>query len=359
MNLFDKLTEEQKQSLKNGVIQISGRYMNRTALGIVDAMVQLYPKATFEELKQMLPDTINPSAPVNFKSLFKPHTERDYGVIQPGSIREECAAQGLDVKNSHFVEPEEVFRSADGVEILVTKAWESKDSETGQHDLQNLINHVAPYGVRVVEYEKGMVFNKGGYSLDVINPAFLAELHNPKKKKSFPWWILFLLLVLIGGVIFFLMNKKKPEVVVPPPAPVKVEPKPEGVQGEIEQLKEDVAAGVDVSNRSVVFQDIFFNYNSAQFTSDSEGNLNAALKLMNDMPELNVDVIGHTSKEGLETQNQILSKMRADAVKNWLIAKGVDGKRITTSGKGSSEPIADNTTEENREKNRRIQFVIK
>ena len=359
MNVFEKLSETQRQSLKTGVIQVSGRYMNRTALGIVDAMVQLYPKATFEELKQMLPDTINPSAPVNFKSIFKPYSERDYGVIQPGSIREEFAAQGFDIQASHFVEPEEVFRSADGVEILVSKAWESKDSETGQHDLQNLINHVAQYGVRVVEYEKGKPFNKGSYSLEVVNPVLLEEIQNPKKK-SFPWWILLLLLALIGGLVFFFMNKKKQEVVVPPPAPVKVEePKQEGVQGEIAQLKEDVAAGVDVSNRSVVFQDIFFKYNSAEFKAESEADLGAALSLMNEMPQLNVEVIGHTSNEGLEKQNQILSVLRAEAVKKWLLAKGVDAKRITTSGKGSSEPVVDNATEENREKNRRIQFVIK
>jgi hypothetical protein len=44
--------------------------MNRTALGIVDAIITLYPKATFAELKEMLPDNINHSAPKNFKSLF-------------------------------------------------------------------------------------------------------------------------------------------------------------------------------------------------------------------------------------------------------------------------------------------------
>ncbi|MFN5912066.1 MAG: hypothetical protein ACK45H_12075, partial [Bacteroidota bacterium] len=147
LRVISKLSESERQALKKGVIEVSGRHMNRTALGIVDAMIQLYPKATFAELKEMMPDTLNPAAPKNYRSLFKPYTERLYGVIQPGSIRQECQEQELDINASHFTEESEIFRSADGVEILVSKTWESSDTETGQHDLQTLINHVEQYGV--------------------------------------------------------------------------------------------------------------------------------------------------------------------------------------------------------------------
>jgi len=142
MTTFEKLTDSQKLSLKKGVIEVSGRHMNRTALGIVDAMLQLYPRATFEELKHMLPDALNPSAPKNYRSLFKPYTDRPYGVIQPGSIRKECDDQELDINASHFTNETEIFRSADGIEILVSKTWESKDNKSGEHDLDNLVKHV-------------------------------------------------------------------------------------------------------------------------------------------------------------------------------------------------------------------------
>jgi hypothetical protein len=210
MKVYQKLTAAQKAGLKKGVIEVSGRHMNRTALGVVDAMLQLYPTATFEELKQMLPDSINPSAPKNYRSLFKPYTDRMYGVIQPGSIRKECQDQGLDINASHFTEAGEVFRSADGVEILVSKTWESKDTETGEHDLQNLIKHVAQYGVRVVDFKAEKPFKKGGYTLEVINPTLLDEVKG-KSSKPFPWWILIVVLLLLVGLILFLVLSKKDE----------------------------------------------------------------------------------------------------------------------------------------------------
>jgi hypothetical protein len=208
MKVFDKLSDAQKLSLKKGVFEVSGRHMNRTALGIVDAMTQLYPTATFDELKLMLPDSINPSAPKNFKSLFRPYTDRMYGVIQPGSIRQECAAQDIDLNASHFTDASEVFQSADGKEILVSKTWESKDTETGEHDLQNLINHVERYGVRVVDYHADKSFKKGGYSLELVNPTLLAELTSPKKNK-FRLWLAAFLICAIGAIAaYFLWSKK-------------------------------------------------------------------------------------------------------------------------------------------------------
>ena len=89
MKLLTKLNTAQKQELKKGVIEVYGKHMNRTALGTVDAILKLYPLITFDELKEMLPDTINPAAPKNYKSLFKPYTDRLYGVIQSAAIREE------------------------------------------------------------------------------------------------------------------------------------------------------------------------------------------------------------------------------------------------------------------------------
>jgi hypothetical protein len=206
MNVLDRLSEKEKSELKTGVIEVTGKAMNRTALGVVDALIQLYPKATFEDLKKMLPDIINESAPKNYKSLFKPHTKRLYGVIQPGSIKKECQKLELDINASHFTEPDEVFISSDGVEVMVSKSWESSDTATGENDLQNLINHVTQYGVNVTKVEKKEAFNKGGYNLEIINPSLHKRLTNPEEKKKFPWWIIFL--ILLAMVLFmFLLNK--------------------------------------------------------------------------------------------------------------------------------------------------------
>ena len=199
---FDNLTKSQISELKKGVIEVSGKAMNRTALGVVDAIFTLYPKITFSKLKMMLPDTINPAAPKNYKSLFKPYTNRLYGVVQSGEIRKQSEAEGLDVSASHFVEPEEIFYTSDGIEVLVSKSWESNDTETGENDLQNLIDHVAQYGIRVTKVEKKMAFNKGSYDIKVINPSLLNDIQNSEKKMSY-WWIFILILLILFGLLFF------------------------------------------------------------------------------------------------------------------------------------------------------------
>jgi hypothetical protein len=203
---IERLTELQKRALKKGVIEVTGKAMNRTALGIVDAVLTLYPSLTFEELKQLLPDSINPSAPKNYKSLFKPYSERLYGVVQAGRIRKECESYGLDIQASHFVDSNETFKTSDGIEVLVSRSWESADTSTGENDLQKLIDHVAKYGVRVTKVEKKVAFNKGDYHLEVIDASFLKEL-NQSQSRKFPWWIALLVIIVLGAAVFFLIKK--------------------------------------------------------------------------------------------------------------------------------------------------------
>ena len=359
MIIYDKLTENQKLELVKGVIEVSGRHMNRTALGVVDAITQLYPSATFEELKSMLPDSINPAAPKNYRSLFKPYSEKLYGVIQPGSIRKECQEQELDINASHFTDDTEIFKSSDGIEILVSKSWESKDTETGGHDLDNLIQHVEKYGVRVVEYQKEKTFKKGGYTLEIINPSLFNTLVNPKKK-SFPYWILFIGL-LLAGILGFLLLKacNKETTVLKKPNVEAIKSKPiDKPKDAIAQLKEDVKAGKNVENRVISFNAIFFEFDSDKIKDSSLSDLKLALDLLNELPDLAIEINGHTSNEGKEMHNLQLSQKRAQAVKTWLVSNGVTESRLTSVGKGSSESISPNDTEENKEKNRRIEFVI-
>lgn len=72
----------------------------------------------------------------------------------------------------------------------------------------------------------------------------------------------------------------------------------------------------------------------------------------------NVKIIGHTDSQGDPTRNQPLSLQRADAVKNYLIAKGIAATRLSVEGKGSQVPVADNAIPEGRKKNRRIEFEV-
>jgi hypothetical protein len=155
----------------------------------------------------MLPDTINPSAPKNYKSLFAPYNpNRKYGVVQPGSIKNEAIKNGFDINASHFTEKEETFITSDNIEVLVSKSWETSDTLTGENDSQNLINHVRQYGIIVNEMEPTTEpFKRGSYQLYILNNKLLKELDDFKKTNY-----LFLgiaLAIIISFIIFYLATK--------------------------------------------------------------------------------------------------------------------------------------------------------
>jgi outer membrane protein OmpA-like peptidoglycan-associated protein len=366
IKIFKKLTDAQIKDLSKGVVEVEAKTMNATALGIVDALLRIYPEVTFAELKEMLPDEINPgfdkfgNANENGKkydSLFKPNGERLYGVIQPGSIRQESEKRNLILSKSHFTGEGQTFKTADGVEVLVSYKWESKDAVTGESDIENLIKHVAQYGVKVVSFESAKPFKKGEYSINVINPALMNSIQNPPKKK-FPWWILILLLLLIFGILFFLTRKEvkdeeisKEETVLPVGENYKaVSP--------LEEIQSRIKAGENTEGQSVHFHEILFEKDSDVLLPESEFYLNEVFQVMSEIPALKLLVVGHTSSEGEDNYNLKLSSKRALAVAAYLQSKGVDSERLSTDGKGASLPIASNDTEEGRRLNRRIEFSI-
>ena len=359
MKTRETLTDAQRKELKKGVTEVTGMAMNRTALGVVDALLTLYPNMTFSELKEMLPDTINPSAPKNYKSLFRPYTDRLYGVVQPGSIRKEYEDQGLDLNASFFTKEDEIFRTADGIEVLVSKSWESADTETGENDLQNLIDHVVQYGVRVTKVEKKVSFNKGNYNLDVVNPILLQAIQIPAKKIT-PWLIVVLLiLLLITGILFFLTNgKNNNKAVSQEQNPPTMETRKEINKSSLDGIKNQIASGENTEGKSVSFHEILFEKNSDVLLPESKVYLNQVFQVMTDIPALKLLIVGHASNEGDEKYNIKLSTKRAIAVSAYLQSKGILADRLSAEGKGTSSPVASNDTEEGRNLNRRIEFVI-
>ncbi len=80
--------------------------------------------------------------------------------------------------------------------------------------------------------------------------------------------------------------------------------------------------------------------------------------MLQDNPDIKVEIAGHTDSIGTQEYNQRLSQARAEAVARWLVEHGVDSTRIVAVGYGESQPIADNGTEEGRALNRRVTFKI-
>ena len=108
----------------------------------------------------------------------------------------------------------------------------------------------------------------------------------------------------------------------------------------------------------VVLHNLFFATNKTQILPESEPALNELATFMDNHPALTIRITGHTDNVGSDRDNQILSEGRAKAVRSELIKRGVAANRIEADGKGESEPIATNDTEEGRAKNRRVEFTI-
>lgn len=116
---------------------------------------------------------------------------------------------------------------------------------------------------------------------------------------------------------------------------------------------------------TVVFDDtraeltgVTFKVGSAELVPSSLKTLDAAIAGLKRNPKAKVEVQGHTSSEGGDDYNQQLSEDRANAVRDYMIRRGIAEARLTARGYGSSVPKADNDTESGRKQNRRIELVV-
>jgi len=102
---------------------------------------------------------------------------------------------------------------------------------------------------------------------------------------------------------------------------------------------------------------ITFDVGKAIIKPESMGEINRIVKLMTDDPSLKFEVQGHTDNTGNAASNQTLSEQRAQAIVQKLIEMGISADRLTAVGKGQTNPLADNSTDEGRAKNRRVEFI--
>lgn len=136
----------------------------------------------------------------------------------------------------------------------------------------------------------------------------------------------------------------------PPPPPPKEEPPPEPEPPPRVEVRD---------NKIEITEKIQFEYNKATILPASYSLLDEIVDVIKKNPHIKkISIEGHASAEGDPKHNLKLSDERANAVMKYLVDKGVDAKTLTAKGYGITKPIADNNTEEGREKNRRVEFVI-
>jgi outer membrane protein OmpA-like peptidoglycan-associated protein len=116
-----------------------------------------------------------------------------------------------------------------------------------------------------------------------------------------------------------------------------------------EELKVEVG-------KAIVLDGIVFAVGKSDVTPASESVLEKAYNTLAQNPEIVVEIRGYTDNTGKKASNVKLSQARADAVKTWLVGRGIAPERVTTKGYGPENPVAPNTTTEGKQKNRRIEF---
>lgn len=123
-------------------------------------------------------------------------------------------------------------------------------------------------------------------------------------------------------------------------------------------INKDITMQSLKEGKVVILENIFFATNSFELSKESEVELNTLLKLMNDNPNIRIEISGHTDNTGNYQHNLTLSEKRSNSVKQWLLDKGINANRIVAKGYGDSKPIDTNSTTEGKAKNRRTEFKI-
>jgi OOP family OmpA-OmpF porin len=135
----------------------------------------------------------------------------------------------------------------------------------------------------------------------------------------------------------------------PAPAPTPVAPPPPPAAAVIP---------APTSEKVTFAADAFFDFDKSVLKPEGRAKLD---DLVSKMSGLNLEVIiavGHTDSVGTDSYNQRLSIRRSEAVKSYLVSKGVEKNRVYTEGKGEKQPVADNKTAEGRAKNRRVEIEV-
>ena len=111
-------------------------------------------------------------------------------------------------------------------------------------------------------------------------------------------------------------------------------------------------------NASIILKNIFFETNKFQLDPKSQAELDKIIQLLTENPTLKIEISGHTDNVGKPSDNLSLSNNRAKSVVTYLIGKGIVSQRLVAKGYGETKPVAGNTTEEGRAKNRRTELKV-
>lgn len=120
----------------------------------------------------------------------------------------------------------------------------------------------------------------------------------------------------------------------------------------------DLAVTPAEAGTVIALNNIFFELAKSSLQSDSYPELNRLVQLLTERPKMTIEISGHTDDIGSDEANNKLSQDRADAVKNYLLSKSIAPIRLLAKGYGETKPKVANDSDEHRQQNRRVEFVI-
>ena len=122
-----------------------------------------------------------------------------------------------------------------------------------------------------------------------------------------------------------------------------------------EKIFDNIKAGQTLT----IEDNVYFDQSSYILRPEAYGQLNRLAVIMAKNADIKIEIVGHTDNTGDPRLNQTLSEQRAKVIANYLVNQGATEANIAHRGEGQSKPIAPNDSEENRQRNRRVQFLIK
>ncbi|MDX1630107.1 MAG: OmpA family protein, partial [Fulvivirga sp.] len=129
-------------------------------------------------------------------------------------------------------------------------------------------------------------------------------------------------------------------------------------EGDSGRLEIDIPLEKVAVGARTVLKNIFFDFDKHTLKESSKTELRKVISFLNNNPEVNIEISGHTDNVGSAVYNQQLSEKRAEAVYQFLVENGINGSRLTFKGYGQTQPVTANDSDEARQRNRRIEFKI-
>ena len=129
-------------------------------------------------------------------------------------------------------------------------------------------------------------------------------------------------------------------------------------KGVFEPYLLNIALNPIIPGEVTIMRNIFFDSCKANLKDESLAELNKLYEFLIQNPSIAVEISGHTDDVGSEDYNMTLSDQRAQAVTDFLVAKGIDSNRLQHKGYGFTKPLTTNQTQEGRAKNRRTEIKV-